>query len=281
MEIDSTTQVAGLIGNPVRASLSPLLHNRAFQALGVNAVYLAFEVPAEGLERAVEGFRALKFLGVNVTGPYKERIMRFLDELSPEAKLAGAVNTIKPEGEVLKGYNTDGQGLLASLKEEGSFTPKGKKVLIIGAGGAVRGILVSLAQEEAKEIWVVNRTECRARALCQELAKKLAFPRLSGDSLLRLCEGDFLCSFDLVINATPPTARFPFLFDKLPKEALVCDLAYRPEGPPFLNRARGLGIRAQGGLGMLIHQAALSFEIWTGLPAPVAIMKKAVRAEQE
>lgn len=273
MQIDAEYRLAGLFGYPVRASLSPLLHNQAFATLGIKAVYLAFEISPHRLDEAIRGMKAMNFLGANVTVPYKETVIGLLDRLSEGAALAGAVNTIKVEGEELIGYNTDGPGFIKSLYEEADFHLEGKRILIIGAGGAARGISLSLALEGAKEIRVVNRTQKRAEILANHLRRGLSWEGISVAPMERLSDPSFVNSSDLVINTTPPEAHFPFKFGALEKAALVCDLAYREEGTPFLAEARRAGLRTMDGRAMLINQAALSFQIWTGLPPPFSLMR--------
>lgn len=275
MKIDGRTRLAGLFGRPVRASLSPLLHNRAFQALKVNAVYLAFELGDEQLPLAIKAMRGLDFLGANVTIPFKEEVVSLIDDLSPEAEAIGAVNTIKVEGGRLVGYNTDGEGLLASLKEEAGFQAAGKRTLVIGAGGAARAIVASLLWAQAREVWLVNRTGSHAIDLVESLGKRLSAEKIFVGTLAQLADPSFVSPFDLVVKAVPPV-KFPFAFDGLREEAVFCDLTYRPEGTDFLYQAVSRGCKAVGGLGMLVHQAARSFQIWTGLASPVGIMKEAV-----
>ncbi len=274
IEVDGDFKLAGVVGNPVRASLSPLLHNRAYRHLGLKVLYLAFQVAPSELAVAVKALRALNFLGVNVTIPYKEVVVGLLDRLSSEAAAIGAVNTIKVEGEELVGYNTDGQGFLRSL-EEVPLSAAGKKILIIGAGGAARAI--AAVMKEAEEVWVVNRTGERAALLVEHL--QLCHSRLRCEAWERLADPSFVKSFHLVVNTTPPEARIPFPFEALPEGALVCDLAYRSGGTEFLSRAMSLSIGTLGGLGMLIHQAALSFQVLTGMDPPHAIMREAVKSE--
>lgn len=277
MRIDAGTRLAGLLGTPVAASLSPRLHNRAFQACGVNALYLAFNIKPGQLAAAIAGIRSLPFLGANITIPYKEEVINYLDALADEAKLIGAVNTLAVKQGRLVGHNTDGQGFLQSLKLEADFLVQGKKSLLIGAGGAARSLVASLMSERAGEVWVLNRTETRAQRLVGELKERFAFPNIFSGSLARLKDSSFLAEFDLVVNCTPPWRDKPFFFltfSALPARVLIYDLAYGKEDTPFLNQASKGGLRTLGGLGMLVHQAALSFQIWTDIPAPHQLMRE-------
>ncbi|MEE8450032.1 MAG: shikimate dehydrogenase [Thermodesulfobacteriota bacterium] len=277
MKIDAGTKLAGLLGTPVAASVSPRLHNRAFQAHRVNALYLAFDVRPGCLAAAIAALKSLSFLGANITIPYKEEAIRYLDALSDEVELVGAVNTVALERGRLVGYNTDGQGFLHSLRLEADFSVQGKKTLLIGAGGAARSLVASLMTERAGEIWVLNRTESRAHRLAAELKGRFAFPNLFSDSLARLKDASFLSEFDLVANCTPAWMDKPFFslaFSSLPAGALIYDLAYSREGTPFLQQASQAGLKTLGGLGMLVHQAALSFQIWTGIAAPHQLMRE-------
>jgi len=277
LKIDAGTKLAGLLGSPVHASLSPRLHNRAFQACQVNAVYLAFDIKPGCLAAALAGVRSLPFLGANITIPYKEEALSYLDALAEAAELIGAVNTVAVEKGRLTGYNTDGPGFLHALKLEADFLVPGKKSLLIGAGGAARSLVASLIMERAGDIWVLNRSESRAQRLAAELKERFAFPQLFSGSLGRLRDVAFLAEFDLVVNCTPPWRDKPFFsvaFSALPARALIYDLAYRKESTPFLDQASQAGLRTLGGLGMLVHQAALSFQIWTGIPAPHQLMRE-------
>lgn len=276
MEVNSCTRLIGLFGRPVRASLSPTLHNYAFKALKVNAVYLAFELNEEQLADAITAMKALNFLGANVTIPFKEKVVSLLDSLSPEAEAIGAVNTIKVEMGRLVGYNTDGDGFLASLKEEAGFQAAGKAALIIGAGGAARGIVASLVRARAREVWVVNRTESRAFALAKDLNRSFSGKKIFCGAVAQAAEPSFVSNFDLVVKAVPPVP-LSFAFEGLKEGAVVCDLTYRPEGTDFLSQASIRGGKALNGLGMLIYQACLSFQIWTGLACPADIMEEAIK----
>ncbi|HCX89355.1 MAG TPA: shikimate dehydrogenase, partial [Deltaproteobacteria bacterium] len=158
MNIDANTKITGILGHPIHHSLSPLMHNTVFKHLGLNYVYLPFDVKPGDLKDSINAIRCMNIVGVNLTIPHKERVIAYLDRIDTEAELIGAVNTVKNIDSELVGFNTDGKGFLESLKNDLGFSPKGKRILMVGAGGAARGILVSLALGGAKKISVANRT---------------------------------------------------------------------------------------------------------------------------
>ena len=219
-------------------------------------------------------------MGLNVTIPHKEAVLPFLDEISREARLIGAVNTILIKEGRLIGHNTDGEGYLRSLKKELSFSPRGKRVVLLGAGGAARALLTSFCLKGVKELTLVNRTPSRAATLTKEFQKKFPRVKVRAHSL----KGKNLCPLfqrsDLLINATRvglKNEKFSSLpLKELPTHAIVSDIIYKPAMTPLLKEARGLGYKIHPGLGMLLHQGALSFELWTGKKAPFSIMKRAV-----
>ncbi|MBI2914608.1 MAG: shikimate dehydrogenase [Firmicutes bacterium] len=277
--VSGSTRVVGLLGFPVLHSLSPEMQNCAFRSLGLDFVYVPFCVEPSELGRATLALGPLGLTGVNVTIPHKMAIMQYLDEVSDEAGLVGAVNTVHVCDGRLKGYTTDGRGLLRSLSEEAGFTAAGKKVILLGAGGTARSVGVALASAGAREVIVAGRTPKRAEELAAFLQTKTgvrtgALPL--ADRELRSGVEDA----DLVLNTTPvgmyPDVEAPPPVDPriLPREALVCDLVYNPVETTLLASARRRGQRTLSGLGMLAYQGALSFEIWTGRPAPATLMKQ-------
>ncbi|MFC4599296.1 shikimate dehydrogenase [Cohnella hongkongensis] len=276
--MDSHTQLFGVIGDPIRHSKSPVMLNRAFREAGVNGAYAAFHVAPERLEQAIAGVRGLGFRGLNVTIPHKIEVMKLLDEISEGAQAAGAVNTIVNDNGRLIGYNTDGIGYVRSLKEEAEPDLSGKTIVVLGAGGAARGILWALAQEKPAAVVVANRTEARA----VELAA--AFPEKSGIAAVpwdRLPEA--VAEADVVVNTTsvgmsPNVGELPIDPAWLKPGAVASDLIYNPLKTAFLSRSEERGCRIHGGLGMFIYQGAYAFEYWTGKPAPVAAMREAVLA---
>lgn len=257
------------------------MHNSAFRAAGLDCVYTAFDVHPDDIGKAADAVRALGISGVNVTIPHKETIIPFLDEVSPDAALTGAVNTVKNEDGRLTGYNTDVGGFLRAIEEELGIRPEGANVLLIGAGGAARAVLSALCMNGAAGVIIANRTCERAERLSGEFGAHFGHTRISAISMddadrLRLELGQT----DLLVNSTSagmdgsPGTVIPL--DALAKGAAVYDLVYKPRETALVNDARSLGHRASGGLGMLLYQGALSFEIWTGVPAPVDAMREAL-----
>jgi shikimate dehydrogenase len=277
----SRTTLVGIIGWPVEHSLSPTMHNAAFAEFGLNWAYVPLPVYPDHLGEAVRGLRALGFAGANVTVPHKETVLVHLDEVSRTAQAIGAVNTIVVRDGTLYGDNTDGAGFIASLDEVG-FDPAGTYCALLGAGGAARAVAHALADAGALQICVYNRSFSRARALCQDTAKFHANVRFEPASLKDLSAvGD---ETDLLINATSlgmwphhETSPWP---DELPVpgQLTVSDLVYNPQDTFLLERARAAGARTVGGLGMLVHQGAAAFELWTGRSAPVETMRRACLA---
>ncbi|MCK8817472.1 shikimate dehydrogenase [Natroniella sulfidigena] len=285
--INSSTKLVGLLGDPVEHSKSPLMHNAVLEKLGLNYRYLAFQVKSEEVKEALEGIRALGIKGVNVTIPHKEAVINNLDDLSKEAELIGAVNTIENKEGRLIGHNTDGQGFVRALAEEVGFSAQGKKILIIGAGGAAKAVAFQLGLEGADELYVANRTFETAANLASNLEEKL---NLSKVEALRLEEEylkNNLPKLDLIVDTTPigmyPQIDVePVIGDELiEKASLVTDLVYNPVETVLLKRAKKLGVKTVSGLGMLIYQGAIAFEIWTGQEADVETMKDAILSQLE
>ncbi|HWI05518.1 MAG TPA: shikimate dehydrogenase [Acidimicrobiales bacterium] len=270
----SHTRIAAVIGSPVRHSLSPAMHNAAFRELGLDWIYVACEVAPEQVGAAFAGVRALGFGGLSVTIPHKAAALEAVDELTDAALAVGAVNTVVPVGDGrLRGENTDGAGFLASLADEG-FDPGGRICAVVGAGGAARAVVHALAGAGAAEIVVVNRTPARAEAAA-------ALAGAAG----RVGSPADLSGADLVVNATPlglagsGSEELPVDPALLGQGQLVVDLIPNPAVTPLMRAARARGAGVAGGLGMLVHQGALAFQLWTGRPAPVGVMRSAaVRA---
>jgi len=273
--ITAATRVAGVIGDPVRHSLSPVIHNAAFRALDLDWVYLGFPVAAGDGAKAVRAMGVLGIDGLNVTMPHKADVIGALDHLSPTAGLLDAVNTIHRVGGELHGENTDGAGFVDALRHDEGFDPAGKRVVILGAGGAARAVVVALAEAGAADIAILNRTAANA-----ERAAALAGPGRArrGD------DGD-LDEADLVVNATPVgmegTDHADAVFvdpRRLHANQVVADLVYHPIRTPLLAAARERGAIAVSGLGMLVHQAAHAFRLWTGEDPPLEAMSAAALA---
>ena len=281
MNIDSRTKLYGVLGHPVEHSLSPVIHNAAFRKLGMNAVYLAFDVKPEILGLAFEGLRSLDIHGVNLTIPLKELAMDFIDEVPEDLDRAmGAINTVVNKKGVLHGYNTDGPAFLSALHEELSFNPEGKNILVLGAGGAARGVLFSLGRAHAERIFVLNRTRERAQGLVEFATTH--FPATELEAVISLDELR-LQKIDLVVNATSCGLKGneepPFDLKTLKGKASVYDLVYGTTETPLVKNAKALGLPAANGLGMLATQAALAFELWTGKKDGVRdAMKEALRS---
>ncbi|AFH64622.1 shikimate dehydrogenase [Paenibacillus caseinilyticus] len=275
--LDSHTILYGVFGDPVRHSKSPVMLNRAFDVAGINAAYGAFHILPGTLKDAVAGIRALGFRGVNVTVPHKLEVMSYLDEIDEGARVIGAVNTVVNEGGRLIGYNTDGIGYIRSLKEETGIELKGRKVLMIGAGGAARGVGYALAQEGAEHIYIANRTKEKALDLADALG---GYGSISGHGLDEIHElvGDAA----LIVNNTlvgmyPNVDEVPMDISLIREDHVVSDLIYNPLETRLLREAREKqGATVHSGLGMFIYQGAYAFEYWTGQPAPVEAMRKAV-----
>ncbi|MFF2482784.1 shikimate dehydrogenase [Paenibacillus sp. NPDC058071] len=276
--IDSHTVLYGVIGDPVRHSKSPIMMNRAFQETGINGVYAAFHITPDKLADFVAGVKAMGIRGVNVTIPHKLDIMKHMDHIDPGAEAIGAVNTIVNDNGTLIGYNTDGIGYVRSLKEEAEPSIEGKKIVVIGAGGASRGIVYALAGERPALITIANRTEDKALELARALRGKAEARAITSEHLKEACR-----QADIVINTTsvgmfPKTDESPVDASWLKEGAVASDLIYNPMKTKFLQDAESAGCRSHGGLGMFIYQGAYAFEYWTGRTAPAAAMRETVLA---
>lgn len=280
MGITGTTRLCFILGRPIAHTLSPTMHNAAFAALALPYVYLPWAVPPEGLGAATAAFRAMEnFAGANVTVPHKEAIRVHLDALSPEAEGIGAVNTVIPRDGRLLGHNTDGVGFIASLREGGT-DPRGARVLLLGAGGGAKGVSYALAAEGTAEITVANRSPERAEALVGALAARFRRCQFLALPLQAPGVAEAVKSADVLINATAvglaPGETLPLDLGGLRSTTLVCDLIYRPLETAFLEAARGKGCRVLNGLGMLLHQGAAGFRLFTGVDAPLDAMRAAL-----
>ena len=278
--ITGKTSLVGLIGWPVAHSLSPTMHNAAFAELGIDWAYVPLPVHPKDVQQALKGLMALNFVGANVTVPHKQAVMRYLDELSDASQITGAVNTIHLKDGKFYGHNTDASGFLNALKES-DCDPSGLRVAVLGAGGAARAVVYSLAQAEAASIVVFNRTAERAAFLVDDLAEafpdsKLGFELLTVEALAGLNN-----SVDLVVNTTsvgmyPDVDESPWPAEvAIPDNAVFNDLVYNPPETVFLAAARTAGGKSIDGLGMLVHQGAFAFETWTGQQAPIEVMRQA------
>jgi shikimate dehydrogenase len=280
--VTGKTTVTGIIGHPVRHSLSPVMHNAAFAALGLDWIYVPFPVHPDSLPAAVAGLAALGVAGFNVTIPHKVAILPLLDRVSPEAELVGAVNVVALQEGVLVGYNTDGLGLLEALKREFGFSPAGRNVLVLGAGGAARGAVAALGSAGAARICLANRTLASARELVAGLAPRLPDLELGAETLELLGDPSRMSSFDLIVNTTS-VGMAGDCFAGLNLAGLkpglcVYDMVYAPPLTPLLARARELGIPAANGIGMLVAQGEAAFKVWTGQAPPEGCLAGALAA---
>lgn len=251
----------GLIGCPVHHSLSPLMHNDAFQTLHIDAHYHAFHVEPHMLKEAVQGLKALQCAGFNVTIPHKTAVMEYMDELDETAKQMGAVNTVVNEQGKWVGYNTDGEGFVRALCEQMNVQLCGARILLVGAGGAARGIYFALLQHHVSAVDVCNRTTGKAEA----------FIKKEKSAVYSLEEGEErLAEYDIVINTTsvgmyPHVEAMPISLRNLKKDTIVSDIIYNPLMTKWLQEAKEKGARVQNGVGMFVYQGALAFEKWTGI----------------
>ncbi len=265
--ITGTTKVYGILGRPVAHSLSPAMHNAAFASLGLNAIYVPFAV--FNLAQAVQGLRGLNLAGVSVTIPFKERIIPLLDEVDDQARHIGAVNTVVNRGGRLWGTNTDWEGALAALQEQTNLA--GERVLVLGAGGAGRAIVYAV-RHSGGEVSVTDADEAKARSLAQEFkATFVSLEKAAQDPAT------------VLINATPvgmapQLEGIPLSAENLSRFKVVMDIVYQPLETRLLREAAAQGCRTIDGLQMLVYQGVRQFELFTGRPAPVEIMRQAALA---
>lgn len=275
MKLTGETRLAGVIGWPVRHSLSPAIFNAAFTELGMEWAYLAFEVRPEQGAAAVEAMRALDLSGLSVTMPHKASVAAAVDRLTPAAEALGAVNCVFWEGDRLVGDNTDGDGFVDALREDPGVDPAGLRCVVVGAGGAGRAVVRALAAAGATDVAVINRSPDPARhavALAGEVG--------------RLGEAGDIVGADLVVNATPLGMGAEGAGDPLPidpsllrRSQVVADLIYHPAATPLVKAAQEVGATTVNGLGMLVHQAAHGMRRWVDVEAPLATMARAALAE--
>ena len=278
MENMDAMSLYGVFGHPVMHSLSPYMQNAAFAALGIKAVYMAFDVAPDDLGAAVAAIKALGLAGVNITIPHKLAIAPLLDEVAGDAAISGSVNTIVRRGARLIGYSTDGEGFVRALREETGFDPRGKTACLLGSGGAAASLAVSLTAADIDALTVVTRQGRLDR-----------FPHLQKPAVVMTYEQLASCpapgpTWDIIVNCTP-LGMWP-LVDAMPPlpahvfgpGVVAADLIYKPRKTKFLLRAEAAGAAIMGGLPMLVWQGAGSFELWTGKKAPLDVMRRAVEA---
>ena len=271
MKIDGYTRLAAVVANPIKHSISPFIHNSAFEATNTNGVYLAWEVDAAELAETVANIRRYQMYGINLSMPYKEQVIPYLDQLSEEACLIGAVNTVVNREGTLIGYNTDGKGFFKSLP---SFKISKKRLVLLGAGGAAKAILAQAILDGVSQISVFVRSSSmeKTRPYLEKIQNATGF-RVDLFALEDVQDlQDSITQADLLVNATSvgmdgssqpiPTSIV------LPKQLLVADVIYQPFETPFLKWVRNQGNQSINGLGMLLYQAAEAFELWTGKEMP-------------
>lgn len=275
--ISGKTSVFGIFGHPVEHTFSPGMHNAAFMKVGMNACYVPFAVRPDQLGAAAGAILPMGLRGLNITVPHKEKIIPFLDGLTEDAAMIGAVNTIEVSGGKLIGHNTDGRGFIRSLREETNVRVKNKTVLIIGAGGAARAVGFNLALAGVRGLYLHDADAGKALTLAGDIASRTGVHAEAVDlSGLSSCASET----QILINATPLGLKkrdpLPLPRTVITRLHLVCDLVYNPPDTPLLTAARAKGASTLRGIGMLLYQGVIAFEIWTGKKAPVETMKKAL-----
>lgn len=281
-EANYKSELVGVFGHPVAENPTIVMQEAAFKALGLNWRYLNIEVLPEDLRDAVMGLRAMNFAGINCTIPHKTRVLEFLDEIAPDAKLMGAVNTVRRDGKRLIGENTDGKGFIQSLREDAKLEPMGKRVVILGAGGAARAMTVELALNGAAHVTVVNRDAVKGRALVKLLLENTPVRAEFVEWNTAYAVPD---DADVLANATSiglypnVTDKPDLIYDSIRPSMIVCDVIPNPPRTPFLREAEARGARTLDGLGMLVYQGAIGFKMWTGQDASVPVMRAALERE--
>ncbi|MFQ6105472.1 MAG: shikimate dehydrogenase [Candidatus Hydrothermarchaeaceae archaeon] len=274
------SKVFCVIGDPIEHSLSPVMHNAVFKSLGLNYTYEAFKIVPKSLGGAIRGFKTLGVKGVNVTIPHKVRVIKYLDELSEEAGIIGAVNTIKID-EKLRGYNTDGVGALRALKSNG-VTPEGRKVVMLGSGGAARAIAVTLAlRENISSLAILGIEEKELAQLVSEISKNTKV-KPEGVIMTKDAKREWISRADILIHCTPVgmhpnTGKSLVTADMLHSDLAVMDIVYTPLETKLMKEANEAGVRKIiGGVDMFVNQGAESLKIWLGIDAPVKLMREVV-----
>lgn len=278
--ITGKTKIVGVIGDPVEHTCSPQMHNAAFSEIGLDYVYVPFHVRPTDLRVALEGFKACRIIGVNVTVPYKQRVIPFLDQISQEAALIGAANTLIFKQGKITGENTDASGFLLAMKHAGHEVPRNGSAIVIGAGGSARAIAVALAREKLQSIVIANRTTSKAVALAADLADKTSAEILGmGIDDARLPNA--VSMSQLIVNTASASMDFshPLLIQPewLTPQSIVYDIIYTPPETRLLKAASTQGCHTIGGLGMLLYQGAIAFEKWTRVSPPIDVMRRALQ----
>ncbi len=281
MGVKATTNIYGIFGHPVKHSLSPDMHNSAFSELGLNSVYVAFDIEPENIGEATNAIRAMGIKGINITIPHKQTIIPFLDEVSPDATLTGAVNTVKNEEGKLSGFNTDVGGFLRAIREDLDFSPEDNTLFLIGAGGAARAVLSAFCMNGGAIVYIADILKDKAIELADQFKGNFENIRIETIEMEdKDTVSEKFSEADILVNASPAgmdgVGSHDIPLTSLKKSAVVYDLVYKPQNTKLLTDVRELGHKASGGLTMLLYQGAESFEIWTGETAPVAVMRKAL-----
>ncbi len=281
MRVTGRTQICGVIGDPIAHTLSPTIHNAAFNHLKLDFIFLAFRVKSDNLEHALEGMRSLGIRGLNVTMPHKIAITRYLDETDSTVKFLSSVNTILNHKGKLSGFNTDGVGALKALRENG-LDPYGKKVVLLGAGGAAKAIAYTLSKE-VKTLCILNRTPEKAAVLADVL-NRMSNNKIVGNILTPSSIQSSLRGADVLINSTSvgmsPAVNESLVPPKCLKPSLiVMDAVYNPVETKLLKDAKAVGAKIISGVEMLLYQGAEAFKIWTGNTAPIEVMRTAALDE--
>jgi shikimate dehydrogenase len=279
MPANFKSELVGCFGQPVAENPTGAMQEAAFHALGLNWRYLTMEVAPAKLRDAIVGIRAIGMRGVNLTIPHKVAVMEHLDEIAPDAAIVGAVNTVRREGDRLIGENTDGKGFLRGVRADAGVDPRGKRVIVLGAGGAARAIVTELALAGASDVLVVNRSVSRGEQMVTDLASKTKAPiRFEPWRGVYEVAGET----DILVNATS-IGLYPDV-DAMPPvdlrgahpRMLVGDVVFNPPETPLLRVARQRGLPVLDGLAMLVYQGVIGFELWTGRKAPESVMKEAL-----
>ncbi len=272
-------ELVGVFGHPVAENPTIIMMEAAFEEMRLNWRYLTIEVYPDDLADAFKGLRAMNMQGINLTIPHKVEVLKYLDEVATDAQLIGAVNTVRREGGKLIGENTDGKGFLRSLQSDAQVDPVGKRVVVLGAGGAARAMTVELALAGATHITVVNRSAERGQVLVDLLNERT--PAIA-EFVIWKNTYPIPANTDVLANATS-IGLFPNIDDKpdidyntITANMIVCDVIPNPPQTPFLKEAAKRGAKTLDGLGMLVYQGAIAFKMWTGLDAPVEVMHQAL-----
>lgn len=280
MPANYKAELVGVLGYPVAENPTGVMQEAAFAAVGLNWRYLNIEVKPERLGEAMRGVRAFGMKGINLTIPHKVAVLEYLDDLSPEAKVIGAVNTVRRDGDRLIGENTDGKGFLRGVQADARVDPRGKKAVMIGAGGAARAIATELILAGVSDLLVVNRTPARGEKMAADLKANTG-----GSIRFEAWHGTYRIGsdVDLFVNATsiglyPDVNAMPAVdLSRAKPGMLVCDAVFNPPETPLLRAARARGLPTLDGLSMLVYQGTIGFEMWTGHSAPEKVMKEALR----